>query len=41
MDCKTQRVVLAACNQLRTMKTMQKVYSMLTGASPPMKPRAV
>ena len=41
MACKTQKVVLVACNLLRTMKMMQRVYSMLTEDSPPMRPKAV
>jgi hypothetical protein len=41
MAFKTQKVVLVACNLLKTMKMMQRVYSMLTGAIPPTKPRAV
>jgi len=41
MACKTQKVVLVACNLLRMMKMMQRVFLMLTGASLPMRPRAV
>ena len=41
MACKTQKVVLVACNLLRTMKMMQRVYSMLMGASPLTRLKAV
>ena len=41
MACKTLKVVLVACNLLRMMKMMQRVFLMLMEDSPPMRPKVV